>query len=349
MNDFKKSYVDVVAHMRNIIDTHPDLERIEVEINDNPNVSLRREMITDKVFKIFVTEEEFDSAIRVVEEFEAKILEQQLAEGKKHKEYDELLKMFAPEEYSKKPKRELKNNPKMMTKERFIAKTREKFEKIKEIVKKIGMKALLVLLSAGLTISVIYSKVSEKPEIEKEPTTTISETIDYGNKEENEIDTIAEVEEDFIKDYLETYNEVYGTEYQTGEIIVTALRDGAVYQLEDGRKVTRGSLPYETEKVLNTIGEFDIANINSEVLQVMSNGKVLGTYNIETGEFFYSGNQISDVTNEEFDEPTLEKLGINADKLYAAARVKLAKGVEGKTSINIRINYYNDVDKGIDR
>lgn len=347
MNDFKKSYVDVVAHMRNIIDTHPDLERIEVEINDNPNVSLRREMITDKVFKIFVTEEEFDSAIRVVEEFEAKILEQQLAEQKKHKEYDELLKMFAPEEYSKKPKRELKNNPKMMTKERFITKTREKLEKIKEIVKKIGMKALLVLLSAGLTISVIYSKVSEKPEIEKEPTTTISETIDYGNKEENEIDTVSEVEEDFIKDYLEAYNKTYGTEYTEAELLVTNLSGTSLYQLPDGRKVTRGSLPDTTKEVLEGLGGYTSLRMYNDVIQVLlPSGKILGTYDITTGEYIYSGNQLGDLENEDFQAPELAELGIDAGKLNAVGSLLLGMGVEDLESIENRIDEYNKYDEG---
>ena len=181
-----------------------------------------------------------------------------------------------------------------------------------------------------------------KPEQEV-PTTEYVET--YKTTEPDVIDTITEVEEDFVKDYLEAYNEKYGTEYKTGEMIITALRDGAVYELADGRKVTRGAKPYETEKVLNNIGEFDITNINSEVVQVMSNGRVLGTYNMSNGEFIYSGNQLSDVTNEEFEEPNLDKLGIDSKKLYAAARVKLAKGVEDKQSIDMRIDYYNTIDE----
>jgi len=245
-------------------------------------------------------------------------------------------------------KRNIKNKPRKMSKKRFLVKTKEKLEKIKAVIKEIGGKALLALLIAGISFSVILSNVFGEPEIEAEPTTTINETMDYDDKEENVvydvIDTIDEVEEDFVKDYLDAYNQKYGTEYKTGEMIITALRDGAVYQLEDGRKVTRGSLPYETEKVLNNIGEFDIANIYSEVVQVMSNERVLGTYNMANGEFIYSGNQLSDLTNEEFDEPTLEKLGIDSEKLYAAAKVKLAKGVEDKQSINMRIDNYNDID-----
>lgn len=181
-----------------------------------------------------------------------------------------------------------------------------------------------------------------KPEQEV-PTTEYVET--YKTTEPDVIDTITEVEEDFVKDYLEAYNEKYGTEYKTGEMIITALRDGAIYELSDGRKVTRGSKPYETEKVLNNIGKFDIVNINSEVVQIMANGRVLGTYNMSNGEFIYSGNQLSDVTNGDFEEPTLESLGIAHNKLNAAARVKLAKGVEDKQSIDTRIDYYNDIDE----
>ena len=238
----------------------------------------------------------------------------------------------------------------------------EKFEKISSALKETIKAAigkgnkyiaigLVVLTAIGAAIGIGLNKDKDKEQTTNP--TQIGETIPYNTEgttqeQQNEIDTIAEVEEDFIKDYLEVYNEKYGTEYETGEMIITALRDGAIYELEDGRRVTRGSSPYVTEEVLSTIGEFDIANINSEVVQIISNGQVLGTYNMSNGEFIYSGNQLGDLTDKEFDEPTLEKLGINADKLYAAARVKLAKGVEDKKSIGMRINNYNAKD-GIDR
>lgn len=162
---------------------------------------------------------------------------------------------------------------------------------------------------------------------------------------QNEIDTSAEVKKDFVNDYLDAYNKVYGTNYKSGEMVVKALKADAVYELDDGRKVTRGKFPYETEKVLNNIGKFGIARINSEVAQILVNGKILGTYNISNGEFIYSGNQLSDLTDEEYKAPKLEDLGIDQEKLEAAARVALAKGgVESKESIDNRIKDYNYFD-----
>lgn len=245
-------------------------------------------------------------------------------------------------------KKNIKNKPRRMTKERFVVKTKEKFEKLKAIIKEIGSKALFALLLAGVSLAAIFSNVIGDPTIgeepQNEPDTAIETTYDNEHQEGtfsyNPIDTIAEVEDDFVDKYLEAYNEKYGTNYQTGDMIVTPLRDNAVYELSDGRKVTRGSKPYETEKVLNNIGKFDIAKINSEVVQVISNGRTLGTYNMYTGEFIYSGNQIEDLTDEEFEEPTLESLGINKDKLTKAGQAIRSRGVEGKDSERIRAKNY---------
>lgn len=204
----------------------------------------------------------------------------------------------------------------------------------------------LAVAMASVALLAAFVEAARNNENKPEPETPTTEYVEtYETTTEPDIiDTIAEVEEDFVERYLEAYNEKYGTDYKTGDMIVTALRDGAVYELADGRKVTRGSKPYETEKVLNNIGEFDIANINSEVVQVISNGRTLGTYNMYTGEFIYSGNQLSDLTNEEFEEPTLESLGINRDKLMKAGQALRSQGVEGKDSEKMRVENYANED-----
>lgn len=200
----------------------------------------------------------------------------------------------------------------------------------------------LAVAMASVALFAAFVEAARNNENKLEPETHTTEYVEtYKTTTEPDIiDTIAEVEEDFVEKYLEAYNEKYGTNYQTGDMIVTPLRDNAVYELSDGRKVTRGSKPYETEKVLNNIGKFDIAKINSEVVQVISDGRTLGTYNMYTGEFIYSGNQIEDLSDEEFEEPTLESLGINKDKLTKAGQAIRSKGVEGKDSERIRAEKY---------
>lgn len=200
----------------------------------------------------------------------------------------------------------------------------------------------IAIAVASLTLLAILIDNARKDN-QIEPTTQIP-TTEFAEKVEDKIDTIREVEEDFVKDYLEAYNKKNGTNYKSGEMLITALRDGAVYKLEDGRIVTRGSKPYETENKLGQLGSYEMINGYDNVVQIISEGRTLGTYNLSTGEFIYTGNQLEDVTNTEFDEPTLEDLGINQEKLKAAARVKLAKNVEDNISIENRIEYYNEVD-----
>ena len=228
-------------------------------------------------------------------------------------------------------------------------KIREAIEKGKVYIS-LGL-AALALIGIGISIGVNMDKpdnnkttnLTEFVETTHEKQT---ETEDMTKETQNEIDTISEVEEDFIKDYLEAYNEKYGTEYSEAELLVTNLSGTSIYQLEDGRKVTRGNLPYETKEVLSQIGEYESVNMYSDVIQVLlPNGTVLGTYNVSTGEFLYSGNQLDDLKDENFNEPTLEDLGIDSNKLGAAARVLLSRGVEDEQSINERINDYNNIDE----
>lgn len=327
--DFKERYHSAVASICSYAE-NKDIERIEVNIsNDGKRNAIKK----GKVYYVTVLPEEYVEALnKSIEINERKRIEREkkraALDSKLPPELLEAIDYFTEKDEEKKePKRDLKNKP---SNKKWIGKA-------------------AVILAAIAAVAVIANEVTKNNETVQNPntpTTNYTETYET-TRAPDRIDTISEVEEDFINDYLDAYNDIYGTKYRKsdGDMLITALRDGAVYELEDGRKVTRGSLPYETEKVLNNIGEFDIANIHSEVLQIVVNERVLGTYNISTGEFIYSGNQLSDLTEEEFEEPTLEKLGIDREKLNAAARVKLARNVESKQSINQRIARYNTLDE----
>lgn len=229
-------------------------------------------------------------------------------------------------------------------------------DKIREVIEKgkvyisLGL-AALALIGIGIGIGVNIdkpdnNKTTNPTEFVETTDEKQTETEDMTKETQNEIDTISEVEEDFIKDYLEAYNEKYGTEYSEAELLVTNLSGTSIYQLDDGRKVTRGNLPYETKELLSQIGEYESVNMYSDVIQVLlPSGTILGTYNISTGEFLYSGNQLDDLKDENFNEPTLEDLGIDSNKLGAAARVLLSRGVEDEQSINERIDDYNNIDE----
>lgn len=230
--------------------------------------------------------------------------------------------------------------------------TREMIDRVKEDYKsrntrkrELKNKPSSIRWKAGIAAvimlgSIIAAKSCNMEKENIEPITSYSDTTKT-QEVENRIDTINEVSDDFEKQYLDAYNQKYGTNYTDADFITKNLRGTSIYQLADGRKVTRGNLPYETKEVLNKIGEYASIEMHSDIAQIVaSNGKILGSYNIATGEFIYSGNQLEDL-EEDFDVPTLESLGISPEKLKLASEVKLAKGVESKESIGQRIADYN--------
>lgn len=210
-------------------------------------------------------------------------------------------------------------------------------EKTKNRVK-MGIAGILAIATiCGVSSCVANEKKESKPQ----PSTNITTHV---APEENLRMQIKNAEDDFINYYLEAYNELYETDYDNAELIVTDLKDGAVFKTEDGKLVTRGSLPDETKKVLIQYGEVDLENGHEKVIQVVTNdGKnVLGTYDFVYGEYIYSGNDLTDFkksqNDENFKEPTTENLGINFDYMYRAADLERARGREEEDSLNSRLN-----------
>ncbi len=210
-------------------------------------------------------------------------------------------------------------------------------EKTKNRVK-IGVASIL----AVATICGISSCVAnERKESNPQPSNTISTAV---TQEENLKMQIKNIEDDFINYYLEAYNELYETDYNDAEIMVTDLKDGAVFITEDGKLVTRGSLPDETEKTLIQYGNVDLENGHERVVQVVTqNGsKVLGTYDYVNGEYIYSGNDLTDFKKAEndndFKEPTIDNLGVKWDYMSDVADLERARGREDEDSLEIRLN-----------
>ena len=69
---------------------------------------------------------------------------------------------------------------------------------------------------------------------------------------------------------------------------------------------------------------------------------VLGTYDFLNGEYIYSGNDLTDFekseNEENFEEPTIENLGIDFNYMHKAADLERARGREDEDSLEIRLN-----------
>ena len=224
-------------------------------------------------------------------------------------------------------------------------------EKTKNRVK-IGIASIL----AVATICGISSCVeNERKELNPQPSTTISTHV---TQEESLRTQIKNAEDDFLDYYLEAYNKLNGTDYNNDYnnvgLMVSTLRQGVVFKTEDGKLVTRGSLPDETKKVLMQYGDVDSEDGHERVIQVVTNHgkKVLGTYDFGNGEYIYSGNDLTDFekseNDEDFEEPTIENLGIDFDIMHGVGDLLRASLVEEKDSVEIRLNAYKKAKAKVD-
>lgn len=246
-----------------------------------------------------------------------------------NQEPTETYKKETTEKIKQKPKRNLKNRP-----------SKKKW--------KVGLAIALASIIAATGTGLLVHNYKES----KENTTGYTEkSEDLENDSdiilEEKITSIEGVEKDFVDKYLKAYNDKYNTNYASAEMSVTELNEGIVYQTQNGDQVTRGKNPYETEKFLmeNEGGCAKVSGYDKVYQILVDNGQdgyeILGTYSLD-GEFIYSGNQLSDLTDEDFIKPQLVDLGINPDKAKKAAEVIAADGVENENSIKSRIEAYQN-------
>ena len=195
-------------------------------------------------------------------------------------------------------------------------------------------------------------KSSRGNEASQGPTTqTVTYTIPNKQVNKDKLKSIDNVIADFKKEYIDAYNQKYATHYSNSnsKMYINHLADGWVYKLKDGRAVTRGAHPYETVEALNGLGGYTNEKGYDLLLQIVSeNGRILGSYNTSTGEFVYSGNQLRDLTDANFEEPTLGELGISPDMVRTAANVVGAKG-QSEESVKIYINRYKEAKEENDK
>ena len=253
---------------------------------------------------------------------------------------------FSTDEYIKKTEKDSKDIKKTQSvptnhKKRNISSKANTKIKDKEYKDKKGnlKKKIAVILATAIAVggaTGIAIGISGK-ESDKTPTTNVVV--------QTKTDYTAEVVEYFKQRYLEAYNEEYGTDYTSAELYVTSLNGGIVYELNKNgniKHVTEGSYPAETEKALQSIGKVKGVRGYNNVMQIISGEKILGSYNTSSQEFIYSGNQIEDLYEKNFEEPTLEKLGI--DKKLAEKAEKVVLSVTNAERM-IYADEYNEILK----
>lgn len=175
-------------------------------------------------------------------------------------------------------------------------------------------------------------------------TPTYNDTI----KEDKDINAYHEVLNDFKETYINAYNEQYGTDYSIGDVSVyrNCLENG-VYETNEGKLVTQGSFPYETEAILTENGGFTKNLDTKTVVQLVINEgteeeKII-TYSCDTGDYIISGNSNNIQRDlEEENIPTLEKLDISKEQILSLANVIESKEL-GNNNLEDYIDIYEEI------
>lgn len=218
----------------------------------------------------------------------------------------------------------------------------------------------LAKIIAGLLVSgiVIGGAIAFTKGCSTEGNREIKNTTNTTNRNNlNTTNSIKEVQNDFAQIYLRGYNEKYGTNYKKAEIYVTPIAGGQIYELNQDnniKHVTKGSYPENTQAVLETLGNVEKVNGYNNIIQIIvkdeaEQDKILGSYNEDTCEYLYSGNQLSDLQDVYFDTPDLVKLGIPKELVNAAVDVLKAKDVEPESSVDSRVATYKAIINNIEK
>lgn len=155
------------------------------------------------------------------------------------------------------------------------------FNKLKTVVRRgiaTGLISLTILGFAGCA-----QKANEEPTVTS-PSTSQSTTID----EYDYLNSGDAILNDFKERYVEAYNEKNGTNYTPSQISINLTHPNYLYETSDGKLVTHGDTPYETEDVLDKYGDYKETAATTGNINLI---QVLNTYTdspIETYASFFS-------------------------------------------------------------
>lgn len=172
------------------------------------------------------------------------------------------------------------------------------FDKLQKNVRKL-------LVVGALSVSVLgftgcgTKNADKKPEI---PIHTEEQSVDTYEH----LDSIDGVLKDFKERYIKEYNEANGTNIRAEDITINRASTNYLYKI-NGKYVTHGSKPYETEKILKEVGNYEDVSGDIKIYQIIdeNSGKALESYakgGLDNREYLQasviSGNNLNSLKNE---------------------------------------------------
>lgn len=145
------------------------------------------------------------------------------------------------------------------------------FNKLKSSVQKkiaVGLMAAIIITGfAGCA-----QKAHEEPTISSSQSTTIDpyENLNSGGA----------ILTDFKERYIKEYNEKNGTEYSASQIKLNVTHPSYLFKTGDGKLVTHGDYPYQTEDVLKQYGSYTSVDSQYDIdlYQITLDGEHLEAY-----------------------------------------------------------------------
>ena len=347
--------------------TNEELNKMHIELGNNDNMIYIKEQ---EGKKIYMVPKRFYIMLKpVLEEEKKKRVLQEKKANKKYREENKEIQDLVNSNYYEGRISSIINDAQTMPTETYKKKVAEKNRRKRNIRnnphrhknnKKYRGNGKLAKIIAGLLVSgiVIGGTIAFTKGCSTEGNREIKNTTNTTNRNNlNTTNSIKEVQNDFAQIYLRGYNEKYGTNYKKAEIYVTPIAGGQIYELNQDnniKHVTKGSYPENTQAVLETLGNVEKVNGYNNIIQIIvkdeaEQDKILGSYNEDTCEYLYSGNQLSDLQDVYFDTPDLVKLGIPKELVNAAVDVLKAKDVEPESSVDSRVATYKAIINNMEK
>ncbi len=173
------------------------------------------------------------------------------------------------------------------------------FDKLQKNVRRL-------LVIGALSVSVLGFTGCGSKEADKKPEIPIH-TVEQEQVDNYEhLDSIDGVLKDFKERYIKEYNETNGTNINAEDIIINQTSTNYLYKI-NGKYVTHGAKPYETEKVLKEVGNYDHVSGDIKIYQIIdeASGKALESYakgSLNNMDYLQasvlSGNNLSSLKNE---------------------------------------------------
>lgn len=226
----------------------------------------------------------------------------------------------------------------------------EDLNPVAKSLKKSCLKIGATIVAGSFVIGLVSSSLKrpDKDNVITEPTTSFSEQTKESTTQDrySHLDSSTAILKDLKQRFIDDYNQKHGTSISANSIEFIGSNLNHLYKTYDGQYVTHGNSPYETEKMLNSYGNYELIGTtnNSKVYQILINGTPLESYAIAS--YKDSSGKVHSINSPVLSGNDLDTLLENLEN-----KSGLSENILGKMSplpeyvSNANVNYHDNSTK----